>query len=103
MESNDPKAKTFSGTGRELMRINMVSGIHGVQEIAFNPLSKKGNEDYGLLYIGVGDGGAVENGYQFLAHDKEKVWGSILRHRSRWQKQHEWAVWNSKNKSICRR
>jgi len=76
---NDPKAKTFSGTGRELMRINMVSGIHGVQEIAFNPLSKKGNEDYGLLYIGVGDGGAVENGYQFLAHDKEKVWGSILR------------------------
>ncbi len=76
---NDPKAETFSGTGRELMRINMVSGIHGVQEIAFNPLAKKGSEDYGLLYIGVGDGGAVENGYQFLAHDKEKAWGSILR------------------------
>jgi glucose/arabinose dehydrogenase/cytochrome c2 len=76
---NDPKAETFSGTGRELMRINMVSGIHGVQEIAFNPLSKKGDEDYGLLYIGVGDGGAVENGYQLLAHDKGKVWGSILR------------------------
>jgi len=76
---NDPKAERFSGTGRELLRINMVSGIHGVQEIAFNPLSKKGDEDYGLLYIGVGDGGAVENGYQFLAHDKEKAWGSILR------------------------
>jgi glucose/arabinose dehydrogenase/mono/diheme cytochrome c family protein len=76
---NDPKAETFSGTGRELMRINMVSGIHGVQEIAFNPLSKKGDEDHGLMYIGVGDGGAVENGYQFLAHDKEKAWGSILR------------------------
>ena len=76
---NDPKAETFSGTGRELLRINMVSGIHGVQDIAFNPLSKKGNEDYGLLYIGVGDGGAVENGYQFLAHDKGKTWGTILR------------------------
>ena len=76
---NDPKAEAFSGAGRELMRINMVSGIHGVQEIAFNPLSKKGDEDYGLLYIGVGDGGAVENGYQFLAHDREKAWGSILR------------------------
>jgi hypothetical protein len=49
MEVNDPKAETFSGTGRELMRINMVSGIHGVQEIAFNPLSKKGEGDYGLL------------------------------------------------------
>jgi len=76
---NDPKAETFSGTGRELMRINMVTGIHGVQEIAFDPLSKKGDEDYGLLYIGVGDGGAVENGFQFLAHDKGKIWGTILR------------------------
>jgi len=76
---NDPKAETFSGAGRELMRINMVSGIHGVQEIAFSPLSKKGGQDYGLLYIGVGDGGAVENGYQFLAHDKGRIWGTILR------------------------
>jgi len=76
---NDPKAERFSGTGRELMRVNMPSGIHGVQEVAFNPLSKKGDEDYGLLYIGVGDGGAVENGYQFLAHDKGKIWGTILR------------------------
>jgi glucose/arabinose dehydrogenase/mono/diheme cytochrome c family protein len=76
---NDPKAGTFSGKGRELMRVNMPSGIHGVQEVAFNPLSKPGDEDYGLLYIGVGDGGAVENGYQFLAHDKGKIWGTILR------------------------
>jgi len=75
----DPKSSTFSGTGRELLRVNMVSGIHGVQEISFNPLSKKGDPDYGLLYIGVGDGGAVENGYQFLAHDKAKIWGTILR------------------------
>jgi hypothetical protein len=30
----------------------------------------------------VGDGGAVENGYQFLAHDKEKVWGTHSSHRS---------------------
>ena len=76
---NDPGAATFSGKGRELMRVNMVSGIHGVQEIAFNPLSKKKDQDYGLLYVGVGDGGAVENGYQFLAHDKQKIWGTILR------------------------
>ena len=75
----DPKSETFSGTGRELLRVNMVSGIHGVQEISFNPLSKKGDSDYGLLYVGVGDGGAVENGYQFLAHDKAKIWGTILR------------------------
>ena len=64
---------------RELLRINMVTGIHGVQEITFNPGAKRGDKDYGLLYVGVGDGGCVENGYEFLAHSTQKVWGSILR------------------------
>jgi cytochrome c2 len=78
-KANDPTAATFSGMGRELLRINMVTGIHGMQEIAFNPLAKHGNEDYGLLYIGIGDGGSVENDYAFLAHSKEKIWGTIIR------------------------
>jgi glucose/arabinose dehydrogenase/cytochrome c2 len=64
---------------RELFRVNMVSQIHGVQEITFNPLAKPGDEDHGLLYIGIGDGGAVENGYPFIAHSKNSIWGSILR------------------------
>lgn len=76
---NDPNAASFSGTGRELLRVNMVSGIHGMQEITFNPLSKPGDEDYGLLYIGIGDGGSVEEGYPFIARSKDKIWGSIIR------------------------
>lgn len=76
---DNPADSTFSGKGREMLRVNMVSPIHGVQEITFNPLSKQGSEDYGLLYIGVGEGGAVENGFAFLAHSKEKVWGTVLR------------------------
>jgi len=64
---------------RELFRANMVHSFHGVQEITFNPLAKPGDEDYGLLYIGVGDGSSVEMGYPFLAHDKNKIWGAILR------------------------
>ncbi len=75
----DPNASSFSGTCRELMRIDMVSGIHGVQEIIFNPKSKQGDEDYGQLYIGVGDGGCTENGYAFLTHHPDRIWGSILR------------------------
>ncbi|MEO6962773.1 MAG: PQQ-dependent sugar dehydrogenase [Puia sp.] len=78
-KADDPRAAVFSGKGRELLRINMVSGIHGVQEITFNPLSKPGDPDYGLLFLGVGDGGSVENGYPFLAHDPGKIWGTILR------------------------
>ena len=78
-KADNPCAAVFSGTGRELLRINMVTGIHGVQEITFNPLATPGNEDYGFLYIGVGDGGSVEEGYPFLAHSTEKIWGTVLR------------------------
>jgi glucose/arabinose dehydrogenase/cytochrome c2 len=75
----EPKALTFSGTSRELLRVNMVTGIHGAQEITFNPLAKRNDEDYGLLYMGIGDGGAVEEGYPFIAHSEEKIWGTVIR------------------------
>jgi len=76
---SDPDAPILNGTCRELLRIDMVSGIHGVQEIIFNPRVKPGNDDYGMLYIGVGDGGSVENGHAFLTHHPDHIWGSILR------------------------
>ncbi|HKO80296.1 MAG TPA: PQQ-dependent sugar dehydrogenase, partial [Chitinophagaceae bacterium] len=38
-----------------------------------------GDKDYGILYIGVGDGGSVENGFDFLVHNIKKIWGTILR------------------------
>lgn len=75
----DPTATVFAGTGRELFRVNMVSPIHGVQEITFNPLARPGSPVYGLLYIGVGDGGATENGFPFICRDKSHVWSSVLR------------------------
>jgi glucose/arabinose dehydrogenase/mono/diheme cytochrome c family protein len=75
----DPAAFPLKGEGREVFRINMVTGIHGMQELTFNPFSKPGNKDYGLLYIGIGDGGCVENGFPALAHDPSKPWGTIFR------------------------
>ncbi len=78
-KADDPTAAIFKGTSRELLRVNMVSGIHGVQEICFNRNAKNGDEDYGLLYIGIGDGGCAENGYAFLANSRQKIWGTILR------------------------
>ena len=53
--------------------------MHGVQEIAFNPTVIPGHADYGKLYIGIGDGAAAEKGYPFLAADKYRVYGKILR------------------------
>jgi hypothetical protein len=75
----DPAARKFDGSSRELLRINMVSGIHGLQELTFNPTATAGDPDYGLLYLSVGEGGAVINGYPQLCQDNQLVWGSIIR------------------------
>ena len=78
-KQTDPAAQTFSGNGRELFRVNMVNTTHGVQEITFNPLAKPGSPDYGMLYVGIGDGGSSENKAYFLCKDPNRVWGKVLR------------------------
>lgn len=75
----DPSAFPFSGKRREIFRINMPSGIHGLQEISFNMHSKPGDKDYGLLYIGIGDGGSTEIGYPLVSETPGSIWGSIIR------------------------
>lgn len=78
-KSDQPEAFPFEGRRRELFRINMVGQSHGVQEITFNPLAKRGDEDYGLLYVGVGDGGSAERGILHINKGPENIWSSILR------------------------
>lgn len=75
----DPSRSSFEGNRRELFRIDMVSRAHGLQEIAFNPIAKSDDDDYGKLYITVGDGGAVENEYALLTHDIHRAWGTLFR------------------------
>ncbi|WP_209332308.1 PQQ-dependent sugar dehydrogenase [Lunatimonas salinarum] len=75
----NPESKPFRGERRELFRIDMVTGIHGMQELTFNPLAKPGDEDYGLLYICIGDGGSLGAGYPFISHGPTQAWGSIFR------------------------
>ena len=57
----------------------MVGQSHGVQEITFNPLSRPGDEDYGLLYVGIGDGGSAERGILHINKGPENIWSSIVR------------------------
>ncbi len=75
----DPRSRVLTGKPRELLRVNVVSQIHGMQEIAFNPYARPTDPDYGLLYIGMGDGGAVEQGYPFIPRHKNHIWGKVLR------------------------
>ncbi|GAB4019464.1 hypothetical protein GCM10028808_57310 [Spirosoma migulaei] len=72
-------ARIVTGKPREVVRINVVSQIHGMQEITFNPYAKSGDDDYGLMYVCVGDGGAVEQGYPFIPKQSNHVWGKVLR------------------------
>ena len=75
----DPSVFPFSGNGREIFRIDMPTAIHGMQEITFNRQAKPGDEDYGLLYIGIGDGGSTEIGHPLVSPLPDKPWGSIIR------------------------
>ncbi|MFF9511982.1 PQQ-dependent sugar dehydrogenase [Streptomyces sp. NPDC014724] len=55
--ADDPSAAVFHGTRREVLRIGFSGQVHGIQQIDFNPTAKPHDEDYGLLYLAVGDGG----------------------------------------------
>ena len=79
-KADSPNANVFQGTNREILRIDNSSQAHGMQELAFNPNSKKGDADFGLLYIGYGDGGTVENRFAHIsAHGGAGIYSSILR------------------------
>lgn len=75
--ADDPTADTFSGSSRELFRYRFAGQIHAIQQIDFNPTAEPGDDDYGLLYLAVGDGGyGVENDIPQRLSDPS---GKILR------------------------
>jgi mono/diheme cytochrome c family protein len=78
-KTNEPEGFPFKGQSRELLRVNMVGQSHGVQEITFNPLASRADEDYGLLYVGIGDGGSAERGILHINKGPENIWSSIIR------------------------
>lgn len=79
-KAEDPKAKVFKGTDREILRIDNASQAHGMQELTFNPYAKKGDADFGLLYIGYGDGGTAEKRFAAISnHQGKGIYSSILR------------------------
>ena len=57
-KATDPSSNTFAGTSREILRIEEPYPDHNVGQLGFNPHAKPGDDDYGLLYIAVADGGS---------------------------------------------
>lgn len=54
------KNATFEGTAREILRVGFSFDVHQMGDLLFNPLAKPGDNDYGNLYVSMGDGGGGE-------------------------------------------
>jgi Glucose / Sorbosone dehydrogenase len=50
----------FEGSTREVMRVQLNTRIHPMGEISFNPAARRGDAEWRIAYIGVGDGGSGE-------------------------------------------
>jgi glucose/arabinose dehydrogenase len=77
--ADDPLASTFSGTKRELVRADFPDVLHGFQDITFNPTAEKGDPDYGMLYICIGDGGSSLNFLKENLQTPSSYLGTIFR------------------------
>lgn len=78
-KAKDPLASNFNGSKRELLRVDMMGTAHGFQELSFKPMAKKEDPDYGLLYLCVGDGGAIYADQPQFVGRKDQIWGTIIR------------------------
>lgn len=57
-QATDPSSNVFAGTSREILRLEEPYPDHNVGQLGFNPNARPGDNDYGLLYIAVADGGS---------------------------------------------
>ena len=77
--ATEPTGDRFAGTRREVLRLKTPTTAHGCQDIAFAPVTDRNDPDYGLLFIGVGDGGTVNLKMPELAHTPRSLLGTLLR------------------------
>jgi hypothetical protein len=75
---SDPASAAFAGTHHEVLRFVTPTTAHASQEIAFAPVDRS-DPDYGLLYIGIGDGGSVNLKRPDMAGHPRTLLGSIIR------------------------
>jgi hypothetical protein len=78
-KARTPGAAAYDGEApRELLRMRQPFANHNGGAIAFNPTARQGSADFGLLYVGVGDGGSGGDPLN-LAQNLGSAFGKILR------------------------
>src|SRR5262245_17104683 len=74
-----PTAATYDGGApRELFRAGQPFNNHNGGQIGFNPLAAAGSPEFGLLYIGLADGGSGGDPFD-VAQNVASAFGKILR------------------------
>ncbi len=74
-----PGAATYDGAPpREVIRFRQPFQNHNAGHLAFNPTAARGSAEFGLLYIGVADGGSGGDPMR-LAQNVGSAFGKILR------------------------
>jgi hypothetical protein len=77
--AKNPSAATFDGgLPRELLRVQHPFANHNGGLLAFNPLARPGQPDYGTLYVGSADGGSGGDPMN-MSQNMGSVFGKILR------------------------
>jgi hypothetical protein len=72
-------AATYDGgPPRELMRLRQPFANHNAGQLGFNPDAAPGAPDYGLLFVGVADGGSGGDPLR-MAQNMGSIFGKILR------------------------
>lgn len=74
-----PAAATYDGDPpRELMRFEQPFANHNGGQIAFNPTASTGDADFGMLYVGIADGGSGGDPLE-LAQNRANGFGKVFR------------------------
>ncbi len=77
--ATNPSADIFEGSRREVMRLGTLGWWHPMGDLGFDPVAKPGDEDFGLLYIAIGDGQSFHAGFGENAQRLDSYLGKILR------------------------
>ena len=72
---------TFEGTAREVLRLQLNTRIHPLNDLVFNPTARPGDAEWRVLYIGSGDGGSGESSTSIRSNPQrlDTLVGKILR------------------------
>jgi hypothetical protein len=74
-----PTAETYDGAApRELFRMRQPFANHNAGDLSFHPLAKQGSPEFGLLYVGVADGGSGGDPMN-LSQNLASAFGKIFR------------------------